>query len=120
MRGTRAKRWSADEIARLMSLHQKFATKRYGIWPAIVAQMPGRSMLQCQEKVRYQKYGREYRRKYGAYKIGKDQTLCVVAVHVPADVLREAAYRRRLSRSTLTAEFCGDPLPGYSALDRRA
>ncbi len=36
----------------------------------------------------------------------------------PDDVKAEALHRRSLSRPSLTAEFFGDPLPGYSALDR--
>lgn len=37
---------------------------------------------------------------------------------VPDDVLKDRDYRLDLNHSTLTAEFCGDPKPGYSALDR--
>lgn len=37
----------------------------------------------------------------------------------PNEIMEEAKRRRSLSRSSLTAEFFGDPLPGYSALDRK-
>jgi hypothetical protein len=38
----------------------------------------------------------------------------------PCDrTLAERDARAKLEHHTLTAAFCGDPLPGYSALDRR-
>lgn len=39
---------------------------------------------------------------------------------IPADVLADSIARRRLSHPTTTAHLCGDPLPGWSALDGRA
>jgi hypothetical protein len=38
---------------------------------------------------------------------------------IPDDVLVDRDYRALLDHETLTAAFCGDPLPGYSARDRR-
>jgi len=38
---------------------------------------------------------------------------------IPEHVLAERDRRLDLERTTVTAIFCGDPLPGYSALDRR-
>ncbi len=38
---------------------------------------------------------------------------------VPREVLIERDYRRQLAPKSLTAAFCGDPLPGYAALDKR-
>lgn len=38
---------------------------------------------------------------------------------VPARVIEERDVRLAVSPSNLTAAFFGDPLPGYSALDRR-
>ena len=40
--------------------------------------------------------------------------------HVPAEVQFECDRRRRLQHHSITAEFFGDPLPGYSALDRKS
>jgi hypothetical protein len=37
----------------------------------------------------------------------------------PSAQVIERDYRMKLSRPTTTAEFFGDPLPGYSALDRK-
>jgi hypothetical protein len=38
---------------------------------------------------------------------------------IPQHVLDERERRRELEHTSVTAAFCGDPLPGYSALDRR-
>jgi hypothetical protein len=38
---------------------------------------------------------------------------------VPDDVLAERDRRALLEHDTVTAAFCGDPLPGYSARERR-
>lgn len=40
-------------------------------------------------------------------------------VRPPAEVLAERDRRKSLERQSLTAIFCGDPLPGESALDQR-
>jgi len=39
--------------------------------------------------------------------------------HIPDDVLADRDRRARLDHETFTAAFFGDPLPGYSARDRR-
>lgn len=48
--------------------------------------------------------------------------LCIRGLHgikVPEDVHSDWRRRGELSHETITALLCGDPLPGYSALDRR-
>ncbi len=40
-------------------------------------------------------------------------------VVIPAAALAEREYRQSLAPKDYTAAFMGDPLPGYSALDRR-
>jgi len=42
----------------------------------------------------------------------------VIKIHIPADVLAERTRRIELSHASVTAALCGDPLPGYSALDK--
>jgi hypothetical protein len=116
-KGATLQRWSEDEVNRLMSLHRQHATKRYGAWEKIVVHMPGRTMLQCQQKFRYQLQGRAHREKN---RVPQAPHRVVAPIITPQHVWAEAEHRRRLSRRTLTAEFCGDPLPGYSALDRRS
>jgi hypothetical protein len=38
---------------------------------------------------------------------------------IPLDVLDDRAHRGTLEPRDLTAAHCGDPLPGYSALERK-
>jgi hypothetical protein len=49
----------------------------------------------------------------------KYHTLRLPGVAVPAIEPKQAAPQVNLSHKTLTAELCGDPLPGRSALDRK-
>ncbi|MES2671599.1 MAG: hypothetical protein V4673_14440 [Pseudomonadota bacterium] len=42
-----------------------------------------------------------------------------ITISVTEQQIAERAARAALSHRTLTAAFFGDPLPGYSALDRR-
>jgi len=48
-----------------------------------------------------------------------DGEAVTVERRVPDEVLAERDRRQALEPINLTAAFCGDPLPGYSALDRR-
>lgn len=41
-------------------------------------------------------------------------------IHVPPAVLNDRDERMSLAPRDRTAAICGDPLPGYSALERRA
>ncbi len=41
------------------------------------------------------------------------------ADQVPESVIVERRRRSYLHRTTVTSEICGDPLPGYSAADRK-
>ncbi len=41
------------------------------------------------------------------------------ADQVPDSVIAERRRRSYLHRTTITSEICGDPLPGYSAADRK-
>lgn len=43
----------------------------------------------------------------------------IYPMHIPERVLSERERRRELSHASFTAAWQGDPLPGYSALDRR-
>lgn len=44
----------------------------------------------------------------------------VVSMHVPREILAERDRRVGLQHRDLTAAFFGDPLPGFSALERQA
>lgn len=43
----------------------------------------------------------------------------VPPIIIPPEVLEDRDHRSDLAPRNLTAAFCGDPLPGYSALERR-
>ncbi len=43
------------------------------------------------------------------------ETICRV---IPPEVLRDRDHRANLRHPNVSAEICGDPLPGYSAADR--
>lgn len=43
----------------------------------------------------------------------------VQTIAIPSDVLFDRDRRRMLGPQSFTAWICGDPLPGYSALDKR-
>lgn len=49
----------------------------------------------------------------------KFHTLRQPGVTVPAVEPKQAAPQERIFHTSLTAELCGDPLPGRSALDRK-
>src|SRR4051812_21441971 len=97
-RGDNIKRWSDDEVARLMSIHRQFKTERPR-WASIAARMPGRTARQCQEKVRYQHHG-PHNRDVDVHRV-------LAPVVTPANVWADAEHRRRLSRPNITAEFFG-------------
>jgi transposase-like protein len=40
-------------------------------------------------------------------------------MHIPSHVLADRERRKNLEPASVTAAFFGDPLPGYSALERR-
>lgn len=43
----------------------------------------------------------------------------ITSLSVPSQVWADRERRCALEPATITAALCGDPLPGYSALDRR-
>lgn len=87
-------------------------------------------MISEEARERYRKQRREYMREYsrdtrttrsaaekmGMHASGASRTR---EPDVPRGVLRERAEREQLAPRSLTAALCGDPLPGYSALERR-
>lgn len=48
-----------------------------------------------------------------------DHRVVSLSEHVPDSALREWRVRLSINPRNLTAAICGDPLPGYSALERR-
>lgn len=95
------KAWPPEETAQLLRLRDEV---RLG-WSEIAKRL-GRSSGTCWSKYDYLK---------------KSAPKNKVAVREPVDAEshREWLHRMSLSPSNLTAALLGDPLPGYSALDKR-
>lgn len=125
-------RWTPEEWERtsgLLALHNRTA----------VARMIGRSRGCLVEKIRWEGMTEEQRQrrrdavrrrraavKSGAVKVRtrkprRPNTVPQAGqIKVCSDVLEERNARALLEPRDLTAAFFGDPLPGYSALERRA
>lgn len=111
-----SKAWSAREIARLLNLYKEQRERGCIVWREIVAAMPGRNYAQCVAKFTYETHSRGKHIKNNRRGLTGDQSAGFKAPH---EVLVEAHSRRALTHLSLTARICGDPLPGYSALDRK-
>jgi len=61
----------------------------------------------------------EQRRRYAQTYARRPEIDHVRMIDVPPDALAERDRRAQVPPRDLTAAVCGDPLPGYSALDRR-
>jgi hypothetical protein len=107
--------WTEEETARLMRAYRREAAAGFRklSWPDVARDVPGRTVEQCQGKVRYQIHGPR-----DSYKEVRHEGEPRVKV-IPADVIADARKRRFLSHRSLTSAFFGDPLPGRSALDER-
>lgn len=62
---------------------------------------------------------KESRERYRANYLRKSFIEYSSSVSIPAKISEDRKSRERLHHTNLTALICGDPLPGYSALDRR-
>lgn len=87
---------------------------------AVSAAMPHRSYYGVRS--RFVDYGPTFKgeRRY----LAEPRTIIVHVsedgrIDIPPSVLEERDRRGLLEHSSITASFFGDPLPGYSALDRR-
>lgn len=111
--------WSREQIDQLINLRQ--GSLREGIthaWPDI-ATLIGRPVEHCRAKYHYEMAKRATPRR-ARIRIKDDS---VQRIHPPTlrERLAERAVLRDASeRRDLTATLCGDPPPGYSALDRRS
>ena len=71
-------------------------------------------------RTRFLKYGKEFKglRKAAMFERGTAFHTVDPPIKIPAHVLLERERRRSLEHASVGAFLCGDPLPGYSALDR--
>lgn len=95
--------WSQQDIARLKELRAQ------GVKTRDIAQIIGRHPSHIYSKLAYLDH---------IYREGP-RLEAQRSLNVPRDTEMEWRARQRLGPASLTAAFCGDPLPGYSALERR-
>jgi len=108
MKGVPCIKWTAEQVATLKKMRRE--SKSY----ADIATATGRTIKAVQVKVINMRNGRDQ-----SARIHPDGR--VLSVNQPTeDVLIERNKRLALSPRDLTAAMFGDPLPGYSALERRA
>lgn len=116
--------WPAEEWKRAKSLLDR------GFSVPMVSQMIGRSQEKLRGKIRWEvmtiekrqaraeqiKATRQSRAKAPETQLKMEKRTFEKA---PAELFTERQKRQRLEHRDLTGAFCGDPLPGYSALDRK-
>lgn len=106
IKGTPVKRrvpWTKEDLDKLVHLKESAKLS----WDEISAR------LNRPSGTVYSKY--EYLKNQAAF--GPRHAEC--RENIPALILTEQRHRQSLTPRDLTAAFFGDPLPGYSALDRR-
>lgn len=119
-------RWQPYEWKKVTNL----LSRGYSV-PAIAA-MIGRKDYQLRDKIRWEQMSVEKREERSAQLRARrtrqalEQKTARVHLEVvstakrpPDELLTERQHRSDLKPRDLTAAFFGDPLPGYSALDRK-
>lgn len=104
--------WSDREIERMLRLRDVVGLS----WAEIDAEMNRRHGT-CAARYHYEKSRRLRlgQPKVGLYVERGPEPAALSEREIERDLRRAAADRR-----DITATFCGDPAPGYSALDKRA
>jgi hypothetical protein len=119
----RSKPWTADETARALKMRDDKMTiaciaEALGRTPKAVKVRICRLSMTPEERDRRNKYERDRRAQENTTKIAGIKFEAHKS-RVPDGVLSERNARISLQHRDLTAAFFNDPLPGYSALDRR-
>lgn len=119
----RSKLWTADETARALKMRGDKMTiaciaEALGRTPKAVKVRLSKLLMTPEERERRNKHERDRRAE-------QESGTRIAGVSfesmskVPDTVLSERNTRISLQHRDLTAAFFGDPLPGFSALDRR-
>jgi hypothetical protein len=125
---SRGQTWTRQEFERAKELLGK------GLSYRAVGEMLGRTVVQLHDKLIYEGKSPAWheqkraainarRRAQAAGRPIQPPREPVYAMRIektPSAVADDRAYRQSLSPRDLTALLCGDPLPGFSALERRA
>lgn len=117
--------WTQDEITRALEMRSR------GMTPEKIGHALARSSKAVRTKFSWLAMSQSQRVKRNEYerarRMGQDKTLTKIAgitfeahkSRMPEEVSSERNSRFSIAPRDLTAAFFGDPLPGYSALDRR-
>jgi hypothetical protein len=125
---SRGQIWTRAEFKRAKELLSQ------GLSYKLVAESLGRTDTQLHDKLVYESKSPEWherkrntinarRRAQAAARpiqVPRDPVYAMRIERAPAAVVIERDHRQSLSPRSLTALLCGDPLPGFSALERRA
>lgn len=104
--------WTMEDADRAAKLWQQLGAISYSEKFRCIARVMGRTYGSISG--RHTQFGERFRRD------GDGNLRYREAIDRPSPaMLADRDRRASLQRPTLTAEFFGDPLPGYSALDRR-
>jgi len=119
----RSKSWTAEETARALKMRADGMSTSYiaevlGRTPKAVKVRICRLSMTPEERESRNKYERDRRAQENTTKIAEIKFEAHKS-KVPNGVLSERNVRSGLQHRDLTAAFFNDPLPGYSALDRR-
>lgn len=121
-------RWTFVEITRLRTMLEDGKSREF------IAHMLGMPVQRIIERIRHESRTTEQRRaKYERAKVLREKSKDdnprrairtvtshpVLAFSRPTPEMIAEAQRRADAQRSLTAEFFGDPAPGFSALDRR-
>lgn len=126
----RGKTWSRQEYERAMEMINAGRSRED------VAAEFGRTVEQIRKKIEYENMPEWKREEYRVRVNAKRREISAtkprpmrrenrrpdvrIIERGPPEIFEDRAYRVGLSPRDLTAELCGDPKPGYSALERRA
>lgn len=124
---SRGPNWTREDYERVVDLLAKGFSK-----PAI-AELIGKTLTQVRHKIVYESMTGERREQIRervnasrravaagiARTIPRDASRSQIFEPCPAAVFAERARRQSAEHPNYTAEFFGDPKPGFSALDRK-
>lgn len=112
------RRWSDADRCELIRLRRECGLS----WEECAARFPNATLSACRTQfaLATSKLPRNRAQRGEARRVDFEET-DPIAARVGEGVLAERDHRNalRIGRSDITANFFGDPLPGYSALDQR-
>ena len=114
---------SAEQVNEAVEMH-----KECGSWDRVAAFFGMRrhtmmDIIHPERKIKKQLSDKNYKAKTKAnrenYAVGHRVKAATYFDKAPAEILEERERREAIKYESYTAEFFGDPKPGYSALDKK-